>query len=73
MYFRDFYERDALMMSEEGIIVGGLLVGLNVIDCNLCVKEEDLDYQVMFHFLQIILSIKVNFGNYWTQVFQYRC
>ena len=48
--FRDFYERDALMMSEEGIIVGGLLVGLNVIDCNLCVKEEDLDYQVIFFF-----------------------
>lgn len=64
MYFRDFYERDALMMSEEGIIVGGLLVGLNVIDCNLCVKEEDLDYQVMFHFLHIFLSIKVNFDNY---------
>lgn len=21
----------------------GILVGLNVIDCNLCVKEEDLD------------------------------
>ncbi|XP_035228279.1 RUN and FYVE domain-containing protein 2-like isoform X2 [Stegodyphus dumicola] len=42
---RDFYERDALMMSEEAVIVGGLLVGLNVIDCNLCVKEEDLDYQ----------------------------
>ncbi|GIY75059.1 RUN and FYVE domain-containing protein 2 [Caerostris darwini] len=42
---REFYERDALMMSEEAIIVGGLLVGLNVIDCNLCVKEEDLDYQ----------------------------
>ncbi|GBM96198.1 RUN and FYVE domain-containing protein 2 [Araneus ventricosus] len=41
----EFYERDALMMSEEAIIVGGLLVGLNVIDCNLCVKEEDLDYQ----------------------------
>ncbi|XP_042911002.1 RUN and FYVE domain-containing protein 2 isoform X2 [Parasteatoda tepidariorum] len=42
---REFYEKDALMMSEEAIIVGGLLVGLNVIDCNLCVKEEDLDYQ----------------------------
>lgn len=23
----------------------GILVGLNVIDCNLCVKEEDLDSQ----------------------------
>lgn len=42
---KDFYEKDALMMSEEAVIVGGLLVGLNVIDCNLCVKEENLDYQ----------------------------
>lgn len=41
----EFYEKDALMMSEEAVIIGGLLVGLNVIDCNLCVKEEDLDYQ----------------------------
>ncbi|KAG8198944.1 hypothetical protein JTE90_015150 [Oedothorax gibbosus] len=44
-YLREFYEHDALMMSDEAIVVGGLLVGLNVIDCNLCVKEEDLDYQ----------------------------
>ncbi|XP_054918065.1 RUN and FYVE domain-containing protein 2-like isoform X2 [Dermacentor andersoni] len=42
---RDFYEDDALILSEEAIVIGGLLVGLNVIDCNLCVKEEDLDSQ----------------------------
>lgn len=34
----DFYEPDALMMSEESVIIMGLLVGLNVIDCNLCLK-----------------------------------
>jgi RUN domain len=34
----DFYELDALMMSEESVIIMGLLVGLNVIDCNLCLK-----------------------------------
>lgn len=44
--FRDFYEDDALILSEEAVVIGGLLVGLNVIDCNLCVKEEDLDSQV---------------------------
>lgn len=27
------------------IVIIGILVGLNVIDCNLCVKEEDLDSQ----------------------------
>lgn len=27
------------------VIILGILVGLNVIDCNLCFKEEDLDSQ----------------------------
>jgi len=34
----DFYEPEALMMSEESVVIMGLLVGLNVIDCNLCLK-----------------------------------
>ena len=34
----EYFEPDALMMSDEAIIIVGLLVGLNVIDCNLCVK-----------------------------------
>ncbi|XP_014246687.1 RUN and FYVE domain-containing protein 2 isoform X2 [Cimex lectularius] len=41
----EYFEPDALLMSDEAIIIVGLLVGLNVIDCNLCVKEEDLDCQ----------------------------
>ncbi|XP_053547575.1 RUN and FYVE domain-containing protein 2 [Bombina bombina] len=42
----EFYESHAVMMEEEGTIIVGLLVGLNVIDANLCVKGEDLDSQV---------------------------
>ncbi|XP_068614162.1 RUN and FYVE domain-containing protein 2-like [Brachionichthys hirsutus] len=42
----DFYENSALMLEEEGSVIVGLLVGLNVIDANLCVKGEDLDSQV---------------------------
>ncbi|KAJ1127627.1 hypothetical protein NDU88_006023 [Pleurodeles waltl] len=42
----EFYESDALMMEEEGAVIVGLLVGLNVIDANLCLKGEDLDSQV---------------------------
>ncbi|XP_031702232.1 RUN and FYVE domain-containing protein 2 isoform X1 [Anarrhichthys ocellatus] len=42
----DFYEYSALMLEEEGAVIVGLLVGLNVIDANLCVKGEDLDSQV---------------------------
>ncbi|XP_033214292.1 RUN and FYVE domain-containing protein 2-like isoform X5 [Belonocnema kinseyi] len=41
----EYFEPDALMLSEEAIVIMGLLVGLNVIDCNFCVKEEDLDCQ----------------------------
>ncbi|XP_055323880.1 RUN and FYVE domain-containing protein 2 isoform X3 [Sitodiplosis mosellana] len=41
----EFYEPHALMMSDEVVIIMGILVGLNVIDCNLCFKEEDLDSQ----------------------------
>lgn len=37
------------MMEEEGAVMGGLLVGLNVIDANLCIKGEDLDSQVSAH------------------------
>ncbi|XP_014716344.1 RUN and FYVE domain-containing protein 1 isoform X2 [Equus asinus] len=42
----EFYEPDALMMEEEGMVIVGLLVGLNVLDANLCLKGEDLDSQV---------------------------
>ncbi|XP_073452561.1 RUN and FYVE domain-containing protein 2 isoform X1 [Aquarana catesbeiana] len=42
----EFYENYAVMMEEEGTVIVGLLVGLNVIDANLCVKGEDLDSQV---------------------------
>lgn len=36
------------MMEEEGMVIVGLLVGLNVLDANLCLKGEDLDSQVMW-------------------------
>ncbi|XP_049634190.1 RUN and FYVE domain-containing protein 1 [Suncus etruscus] len=42
----EFYEPQALMMEEEGTVIVGLLVGLNVLDANLCLKGEDLDSQV---------------------------
>ncbi|XP_073851084.1 RUN and FYVE domain-containing protein 1 isoform X11 [Macaca fascicularis] len=42
----EFYEPEALMMEEEGMVIVGLLVGLNVLDANLCLKGEDLDSQL---------------------------
>nr|CAG4638369.1 EOG090X043H [Cyclestheria hislopi] len=41
----EFYEPGSLLLSDEAVILLGLLLGLNVVDCNLCLKEEDLDSQ----------------------------
>ncbi|XP_077285023.1 RUN and FYVE domain-containing protein 2 isoform X2 [Arctopsyche grandis] len=41
----EYFEPHALVLSDEAVVIMGLLLGLNVIDCNLCVKEEDLDSQ----------------------------
>jgi len=41
----EFYEPGSLLLCDEAIVLIGLLTGLNVVDCNLCLKEEDLDTQ----------------------------
>nr|CAG4645452.1 EOG090X043H [Lynceus sp. MCZ IZ 141354] len=41
----EYYEPGALLLSDEAVVLLGLLLGLNVVDCNLCLKEEDLDCQ----------------------------
>lgn len=45
------------MMEEEGAVIVGLLVGLNVIDANLCIKGEDLDSQVSRHHSRIVYVV----------------
>uniref|UniRef100_A0A2K6QUV4 RUN domain-containing protein n=1 Tax=Rhinopithecus roxellana TaxID=61622 RepID=A0A2K6QUV4_RHIRO len=45
----EFCEPSALMMEEEGAIIDGLLVGLNVLDANFSVKGEDSQVGVI-HF-----------------------
>ena len=42
----EYFEPDALMMSEEANVIEGLLTGLNVIDCNLCVKVRSCFYTI---------------------------
>ncbi|KAG7241863.1 hypothetical protein INR49_024833 [Caranx melampygus] len=56
----EFYDSGALMMEEEGAVMGGLLVGLNVIDANLCIKGEDLDSQVGVIDFSLYLKDPVN-------------
>jgi hypothetical protein len=41
---KEFYDSDALLVSDENVIITGLLVGLNVLDFNFCLKETALDY-----------------------------
>ena len=38
----EFYETRALLRSEEAAIVTGLLLSLNIVDCNLCVKVRTI-------------------------------
>ncbi|OBS78963.1 hypothetical protein A6R68_18649, partial [Neotoma lepida] len=59
----EFYEYHALMMEEEGAVIVGLLVGLNVIDANLCVKGEDLDSQVGVIDFSMYLKNEEEIGN----------
>ncbi|KAF3828193.1 hypothetical protein GH733_003982 [Mirounga leonina] len=60
----EFYEYHALMMEEEGAVIVGLLVGLNVIDANLCVKGEDLDSQVSESDLNVQIAAILDQKNY---------
>jgi len=41
---KELYDNDALLLSDEISIITGLLVGLNVLDLNFCLKEAILDY-----------------------------
>lgn len=34
----EFYEPGALLLCDEAVILLGLLLGLNIVDCNLCLK-----------------------------------
>jgi hypothetical protein len=43
---KEFYDTDALLLSDEITIITGLLVGLNVLDFNFCLKETILDYPI---------------------------
>ena len=52
--FSEFYEPGAFLIEDEGIVIAGLLVGLNVIDCNFCIKGEDLDQPVCTHYYWLL-------------------
>ena len=43
---RSYYEEGAAMLDEESHVIGGILVGLNVIDCSFNIKDANLDGEV---------------------------
>lgn len=51
----------AIMRSEEAVVVGGLLLSLNVVDCNLCLKVIiALWWKTPIAFLFSIMVYKAN-------------
>ena len=42
----EWYESDALLLSEDGQVLSGLLMGLNAIDYNMLMKGEEFDKSV---------------------------
>lgn len=54
----DYFEPDALMMSDEAIVIVGLMVGLNVIDCNLCIKVYKNSINIEVIMLKILYFIR---------------
>lgn len=62
----DYFEPDALMMSDEVVIIIGLMVGLNVIDCNLCIKARFLKLTIftcsVYNCVYIIIGGRLGFA-----------
>ncbi|XP_027038008.1 RUN and FYVE domain-containing protein 2-like [Pocillopora damicornis] len=57
---RDWYEPRAALMQEEGSVISGLLVGINIIDCNFDLKGDSLDTWSAV----LDLSLYLKDGNY---------
>ena len=45
-HYREWYEPQAMMLSEEMTVVCGLLMGLNALDYNVMMSGDDYDKSV---------------------------
>eukprot|EP00795_Rhopilema_esculentum_P012601 gene12601-3305_t len=63
---KEWYEQYSMMLNEESIVISGLLVGLNVIDCNFDLKGENLDTATGI----IDMSLYLRDGNYLEKTFE---
>ena len=60
--FSDWYEENSIILSEEGSVIAGMLVGINVIDCNFDLKGIDLDAQVCIFWRSNSIFIELFFS-----------
>lgn len=59
----EWYDQQAILLSDENVIIHGLLVGLNVLDFNFCLKEINLDYPIdSWIYYSIYLHDRAIFG-----------
>ena len=42
----EWYERQSILLCEEGVVLSGLLMGLNAIDYNVHMRGEEFDRSV---------------------------
>lgn len=69
LWHREFYDAGALMLNDEATVVAGLLVGLNIIDCNMVLKDDDdLDRPVHGIIHLVSLSQLFYFGTCYVQL-----
>lgn len=58
LYFRDIYEAESILNSDEATLIAGLLVGLNAYDVTIDLKSFNLnefDLPVVFFFYELII------------------
>lgn len=66
---QEFYEPGALLLSDESVVLLGLLLGLNVVDCNLCLKVSTIHTSSNDMNNLIILTPLFSSGTYFSEVF----
>lgn len=57
----EFYEPGSLLLSEDAVVLLGLLLGLNVVDCNLCLKVYLRAFGKCWFFTRMILILFCEF------------
>jgi len=54
----EYYESSAILLQEEALMLNGLMLGLNCIDCHLNIRDNtSLDDPVGDHHLRAIIGV----------------